>query len=385
MSVSKDLYSQTQVLRQRLDEFVTAARHNEQKLRRFQHLELRLIALDSLAELLETLLYPDYGTFHWDTVTLLLFDPEYEIQRTLEEEGFHTQEHPALLFANTWEDISSTQPYSIFPMLGLYRTARHAALFPVGPAPTSIAILPLVRYGKLIGSLNIGSHSTERFVRGVRTDILERFAAVVAICLENAVNLSRLKRQGLTDTLTAINNRRFFDQRLQEEVAQAYRLVQPLACLVLDVDHFKRVNDTHGHVVGDQVLREIAAIIRAQLRGSDVLSRYGGEEFAALMARTDVQEAVEVAERVRRSVAEHVFCVAPDITFNVTISIGAVALAPGLNTSPARLAGEILLSHADRALYEAKGAGRNCVMSAGEITLEMIMEAPQTALNNPSG
>lgn len=355
-------------LRHRLEEVMAEARHNERKLRRFQALELNLIGLGSLFELIQAVIYPDPDTSHWDIVTLLLIDPEYEIQRILEEEDVKLLDHPALIFASSGDGLDALHPYSLFPMLGPYQPNRHAALFPLPRRPASVALLPMVRNGKLIGSLNIGSYKRERFVKGVRTDILEHFAAVVAICLENAANLERLKRQGLTDTLTAINNRRFFDQRLNEETAAAQRNQWALSCMLFDVDHFKKVNDSYGHQIGDQVLREIAAVIRSQLRGGDVLSRYGGEEFSALLAQTGAEGAAEVAERVRKNVAEHRFTLPGGEQFGVTISIGIATYNPEHDPSAAKMNGDILIGHSDRALYDAKAAGRNQVISAGDVS-----------------
>ncbi|MFQ5469678.1 MAG: DUF484 family protein [Gammaproteobacteria bacterium] len=364
--MSKDINIENKRLRFQLENFVDQAKENDLKQRRFQSHELRLIGLNSLFELIETVLYPEYTTFKWDIVTLLLLDPEYEIQRVLTEEGVDLEKHPALTFASSREDLESLYPVSLFPTLGPYNARKHAVLFPgKKKSPSSIALLPLVRYGRLIGCLNIGSFSSERFVRGVRTDFLEHLAAIVAICLENATNLERLKRQGLTDTLTAINNRRFFDQRLTEEVESTKRNAETLSCMLLDVDHFKQVNDRYGHQVGDQVLREVAALIRAQMRGSDVLSRYGGEEFAALLAQTDEGEALEVAERIRTSIEKRMFDTAEDGQFNVTISIGLTIFCPKQDPNSLRLQGDYLIGQADRALYDAKANGRNQVVSTG--------------------
>ena len=164
------------------------------------------------------------------------------------------------------------------------------------------------------------------------------------------------------------NNRRYFDQRLSEEVKNVRRTGNPLTCMLLDVDHFKRVNDTYGHQVGDLVLREVAAIIRAQLRGSDVLSRYGGEEFSALLVNTSPEEAEEVAERIRQAIEQRVFDVPEFDPFTITISIGVATLKMPPNTHMnAKSAGQLLIGHSDRVLYDAKATGRNRVISAGEI------------------
>jgi two-component system, cell cycle response regulator len=119
------------------------------------------------------------------------------------------------------------------------------------------------------------------------TNFIEWLAAVASVCLENVANNERLKHIGLTDALTGVHNRRYFDQRLREEVDRALRKGQPLSCLLVDVDHFKHVNDKHGHLIGDAVLREVAEQIKDQLRLSDAMARYGGEEFAVLLVQTD--------------------------------------------------------------------------------------------------
>jgi len=346
------------------------ARTNERKLRRFQSLELRLVSLSSILELIEAILHPDPGAVSWDHVSLLLFDPEYEMQRFLKDEGVSLDESPQLMFAVNWQEMEAHYSTSLFPRLGAYRSSKHSRLFTAkGRKPASVAMLPLVRYGRLIGCLNIGSFDSKRFMRGVRTDFLEHFAAVVAICIENGINTERLKREGLTDTLTAINNRRFFDQRLKEEVEKAGRSGKPLSCMLLDVDYFKKVNDTYGHQVGDLVLREVAAIIRAQLRGSDVLSRYGGEEFSALLANTTPDEAMEVAERIRQSVEARLFDAPECDPFTVTISIGVAAMQCEKNSTIEARAGDNLIGQADRVLYDAKAGGRNKVISAGQYCL----------------
>jgi two-component system cell cycle response regulator len=364
----KDIYAENKMLRRRLEDYLAQAHKNESKLRRFQAHALRLIGLNSLFELIQDILYPNPAVFNWDVVTLLLVDPEYEVRRILEGEGIELRDHAGLLFATQDEDLDVLFPTSLFPLLGPYKAKLHRPLFAATHrSPNSVALLPLVRHGRLIGSLNIGSYNAERFVKGVSTDFLENLAAVVAICIENATNLERLKRQGLTDTLTAINNRRFFDQRLNEELERAVREGIRLTCLLLDVDFFKRVNDSYGHQIGDYVLREVAALIRAQLRGSDVLSRYGGEEFAALLSRSGAAEASEVAERIRHSIAAHPFTASEGQSFRVTISIGVATYNPQTRAGAGKLPGEVLVGHADRALYAAKSGGRDRVVSVGDI------------------
>ncbi len=356
------------VLRQRLDDFVGQARENEVKLRRFQSFELRLIGHDSLFGLIEDVLYQEVSRFNWDMVSLKLLDPEYEVQRILVDSGVDLSAHPRLMFASERDDIEALFPVSMFPSPGRYRKQYHALLFPgCNKAPASVILLPLLRYGRLIGSLNIGSYDSERFSRKVRTDFFEHFSAIVAICIENACNMERLKRQGLTDTLTALNNRRFFDQRLVEEIELARRERSSLCCLLLDIDFFKKINDTFGHQIGDQVLMKVAGLLRDQMRTTDVLSRYGGEEFSTLLANTPISEAKEVAERIRSSIEGYSFKDDNGDAFKVTMSIG-LALFDGnqldnVQSVSAKQAGHILVGQADNALYKAKSSGRNRVLS----------------------
>lgn len=361
-----DLHAQNASLRQRLDRFVSEARRNEQKSRRFERLELKLIGLDSLYGLVKSLLYPNKTDFQWDSVSLVLVDPEHELRRMLEEEGACLDDHPALIFVSSLDELGGGYPHSYFPSVGRYRPSWHKSLFPES-RPRSVVLLPLVRYGKLIGSLNIGSMDGDRYLRGSHTDFFERLAAIAAICLENAANVHRLRRLGLTDTLTAINNRRYFEQRLQEEIEVAQRGGTPLSCMLLDVDFFKKVNDTYGHPVGDQVLREVAALVRGQLRGSDVLARYGGEEFAALLSKTSVETAQEIAERIRREVERKEFRLPGGEAFRVTISVGVATYTPIEGTGPAPCTGQSLVGAADRCLYRAKASGRNAVVSTSDL------------------
>ncbi len=364
MTSDGDLYRENQLLRRKLRAFLTQARENEQKMRRFHEQELRLISTPSLSELVQRVLYNYRTAFTLDMVGLTLHDPAYEIQRILDDEGVRVAEFTSLHFIADTDELDTLFGVSLAPQLGAFQPAEHDALFPAGAQPQSIALLPLVRYGELIGSLNLGSKDPERFLAGSATDFLQRLATIVAICLENATNHERLKRVGLTDSLTGVNNRRFFDQRLGEEVARARRSGEPLACLFLDIDHFKRINDRHGHRVGDRVLSEVAGLIREQLRSTDVLGRYGGEEFSALLVNAEKEKALEIAERIRGVIEARRFPLEDGGTLSATISIGVSSL-PAAVEGNGNIA-EALVDRADQALYLAKNAGRNRVVPAGE-------------------
>ena len=368
--MSELLIEEHQKLKQQLDTVINQARENEQKMQRFQAQELRLIGTRSLAALIQNILYNYRTAFALDAVSLVLYDPHYEIHRILEEEGTRLAELVNLIFINNREPLSELYADALTPQLGAYHAPVHGALFAKSiPRLRSVALLPLVRYGELIGSLNLGSINEQRFTDASATDFLQRLSTIVAVCIENTTNHERLKRVGLTDSLTGINNRRFFDQRIGEEIARALRIRESLSCLIMDIDHFKQINDRHGHQAGDQILRKSAALIRDQLRNSDVLARYGGEEFAALLPHTNVRSAIEIAERIRENIGQHRFMVKEyDQTQSVSVSISIGIATMSAGTIPTDIEPLIagLITQADTALYEAKNAGRNCVRVAAE-------------------
>ncbi|WP_162600034.1 sensor domain-containing diguanylate cyclase [Azospirillum sp. TSH58] len=171
----------------------------------------------------------------------------------------------------------------------------------------------------------------------------------------------RLRRLSITDSLTGVSNRRHFVEAAEQELARARRYGRPVTLLMLDLDHFKSINDTHGHAVGDEALRAFTAASRALLRENDLLGRTGGEEFAILLPETDIAGARMVAERIRRRTAE-LAVPAGDETVRFTVSIGVACCAAGTRDVDA------MLSSADEALYRAKAAGRNRVVCAREPT-----------------
>ena len=361
--MTDDLYHENQILRRKLRVFLSQARENEQKQRRFHEQELRLIGTPSLIELVQRVLFNYRTAFDLDVVSLVLHDPEYEIRRTFEDDGVRLGEMEQLLFHHDLDALDNLFGVSVEPKLGRFSVREHGFLFAERTSEvTSVALLPLVRYGNLIGSLNLGSTQETRYIEGAATDFLQRLATVVAICLENATNHERLKRVGLSDSLTGVNNRRFFDQRLLEEVGRARRTQEQLTCLFMDVDHFKLVNDEHGHQTGDQVLRVVAGLIREQLRASDVLGRYGGEEFAALLVNASAEAAMEIAERIRTVIEAHPFESMDEKSLVATISIGVATLSDSGQEASLEVLANDLVDRADQGVYTAKRQGRNQVV-----------------------
>ena len=170
-------------------------------------------------------------------------------------------------------------------------------------------------------------------------------------------------RSGCSAGLTGWHNRRYLQVRLKEELARACRDGSSLVCLMLDIDHFKQVNDTWGHAAGDAVLQELAQRVEAQVRASDVAARYGGEEFVVLLPNTDDEAGARLAERIRAAVSATLIELPGGESVRITASIGIAGIAPDKDETDLKTIGDSLIARADVALYSAKTAGRNKVVA----------------------
>jgi diguanylate cyclase len=170
-------------------------------------------------------------------------------------------------------------------------------------------------------------------------------------------SLEAIRAESLTDPLTGLGNRKFFDRALDDAIAGASANGEPLSLLMLDIDHFKSFNDNYGHLTGDQVLRLVALSLKQNVRGQDVTARYGGEEFAVVLPSTAMRQAITVADHIRRSVMSKELKKKStgEILGRVTISIGVATITPGDNAHS-------LIERADSCLYAAKRNGRNRVI-----------------------
>lgn len=169
---------------------------------------------------------------------------------------------------------------------------------------------------------------------------------------------TQLREQAVVDELTGLNNRRFFERRLEYEFERLHRYELPLAMVIFDIDHFKKVNDSYGHPAGDRVLKALATLARGAVRRVDTICRIGGEEFAVIMPNTHAKGALDVANRLRQS-AESLLIALDDRAISVTISIGVISVTPNWEGDRA-----LFFSAADEALYAAKEGGRNRVIVA---------------------
>jgi diguanylate cyclase (GGDEF)-like protein len=224
--------------------------------------------------------------------------------------------------------------------------ARTAARANAPRLESSRMIVPLTMYGETTGALVAESHAPDAFGPH-ELRLLDAIGGQAAAAVENA----RLYALANVDGLTGLYVRRYFDLRVSEEIERARRFSTSFALVMLDLDDFKRLNDTHGHIVGDRALREVAQLAARQLRGVDLAARYGGEELAFLLPRTSLADAHAVAERIRASIAAYDFA-----GLSITASLGVAGWTESGAIDPERL-----VERADAALYRAKAAGKNRV------------------------
>lgn len=228
-------------------------------------------------------------------------------------------------------------------------------------AARSALIIPLVVSNKVIGSMQLFSSRSEAFTRE-DAQLFWMLTLVAENQLTREYENEGLIRFAFTDFLTGLKTRGYFEQQLDLEMKRAERKQTPIALLMLDIDHFKQLNDSYGHHVGDQVLRDVSAVLMKELREVDTAARYGGEEFVIVLPETDLSGAIQVASRIRRGVEQaRFFAGSPRQVEHLTISIGVAIYSQDAHSK------RELIEAADAALYIAKGKGRNQVIAFSTI------------------
>ncbi|MBA3712228.1 MAG: GGDEF domain-containing protein [Pyrinomonadaceae bacterium] len=218
---------------------------------------------------------------------------------------------------------------------------------------------PLVSGERVLGVLEaVRDGADARAFNGAETALLAALAHPLAAALANSQRIAEAERLSLTDDLTKLNNARFLRQYLISEIKRARRYGSSVSALFLDLDNFKQINDQHGHLVGSHVLMETAAVILASVRDTDMVARYGGDEFVAILPETPLEQAARVAERVRERIAGHFFTGGGGLQLRLTASFG-IATFPQHAQSPQQL-----IASADAAMYDAKNAQKNCIRFA---------------------
>ncbi len=222
------------------------------------------------------------------------------------------------------------------------------------PEYESLIAYPVFWEGKIYSIIKIFSESV--FFEADDLRFLGAIASLSAIAFMNAGLFEQTQQLAITDGLTGLYNHSHFLERLEEEVHRAKRFGKNFAFMMLDIDHFKNFNDSYGHPAGDEVLRRVADRIRKKIRSTDIVGRYGGEEFSVILPETDAQKALRVAEGIRKAVKSE--------KFNFGGSLVTVSVTIGISIFPSYLTGEKIVAAADKALYKGKESGRDRVVLA---------------------
>ncbi len=291
------LERQNRELVARLAEVTTAAALNDEVRRKTQEREVVLLQTTSLSQLIDLLQSGLRKSFQLDAVSLILLDPHHEMRHLLIGEPASSGTR-GVQFVDSMFAVAPQLANLERPWFGPFKEAEYALMLPQARPVASVALVPLRRGEQLDGILVFGSRDPERFTPELASDYMAHLGIIAAICLENAVNRARLVRSGLTDFLTGFHNRRYMQTRLREELARAQRDKGTVACMMIDVDHFKRINDAYGHLAGDSVLREVAMRIDSEIRVSDTGARFGGDEFAVVLPGGHIRDAQALAQRI---------------------------------------------------------------------------------------
>ena len=358
-----ELEQEIRSLQARLAALTEQVSRNDSLLRKTQERELELLRAGSLAQLFERLILGLRTSYQLDDVELILHDPQHEIRHLLSGDGLVLEQLQGVCFVDALTTVAPQLANLERPWLGPFHKADHGLLLPGVARAESLALIPLRRHEQLDGVLVFSSVDPLRFTQELASDFLAHLGLVAAICIENAVNRARLLRSGYTDFLTGFHNRRYLHARLREELARAQRSRQSIVCLMIDLDHFKRINDQYGHLAGDAVLREVAQRIDAEMRISDTGARFGGDEFALVLSEAAITDGEKVAARVLHTVRNQPVLIG-EVAETITLSIGLAAATPGPGMRDYKVLAERLMAEADAALYRAKSAGRNRIATS---------------------
>jgi len=362
------IYQENRLLRRKLDSLLRQARTNEKKQELFDSFGFEIIGSSTPAQLRDMILFQMQARFQLVDVVLCMVDYDNDADRLFYGHDDEAREifSRKLFILNPETDNGKVNSLSYYPLLGQKVLTDYSWML-TGiesiHSCESAAFLPLVRSEKIIGALLLISQDINRYQSSHGTEFLRKLSAMTAVAIENCLNQQRLKEIGYQDVLTQAYNRRYFDLRFNDEIERSMRRDENLACMFLDVDFFKKVNDTYGHHIGDLVLMRMVAIIKEEVRACDIVARYGGEEFVVALPGTSVEVAQEIAERLRATIfsEKHHFY---DKELSISISIGLTTLHDidlDMHHESAEIL-KLMLDHADRALYYAKQNGRNKVV-----------------------
>ncbi len=299
--------------------------------------------------------------FHAESVTILVADPKTRVlvavassapafQQELERSLLLSPDDPGLEMARrARRPVPADQVGARSPMLGYRLQSLGVSM-----------VVPLLHHDELIGALLMGPKKGGASFTSEETELLDLFSHHVAMVFENA----RLFTSATYEAMTGLFRREAILEQLQREVERARRYGRPLAVAMADLDHFKSINDRHGHLAGDTVLARVAQVLSGAIRFSDAIGRYGGEEFLVLLPETELAGAITVAEKIRRQVERVRVSVSSGVHVELTMSLGVAALDPAMARQED--AATALIAQADANLLRAKSLGRNRVEPQAE-------------------
>ena len=237
-------------------------------------------------------------------------------------------------------------------------------VFPDMPPPIvkmgSFMALPLVVVNEVTG-IYLTARKDRKSYTPYELKLIEAMTAHVSMARANAIVYKKMEEMAVTDGLTGLNNHRHFQERLSEELERSDRYKDKLVFFLTDIDFFKKVNDDYGHPAGDKILKDVSKILKSSIRNVDFAARYGGEEFAAILFNTEKKKAIEIAERLRRSIEKTRFDIGDGKTIKITMSIGISCYPTDADTK------SLLISRADETLYLCKEEGRNRAYVYGDV------------------
>ena len=347
-------------LKKMLNTAISEAKLNKVVLQRFIDTELQMLSCTKLTDLMSLLIKDFRQNFKLNIVTLILHNKDELVSPLLDNLSPELAKNLTLI--DDPHLLSTIYPDTTF-RAGEINQDFKKQLFPHNPFVLSCVLLPLINKGQLVGSLHLGAKDPNRYHSEYRYDYLERMSALLAACIDNCIIQENLAYLSSTDTLTKLYNRHSFDLEIDKALQRAGRQKQYLSLLFLDIDHFKHVNDTYGHSAGDAILKTFASILKKQLRNTDFLARFGGEEFAILLPDCKPEQAQHIANTLRVKITEQTFDTLNGAQINISTSIGVSRYFFDKNNtlSLVELA-RVLLNSSDEALYKAKQSGRNKVV-----------------------
>lgn len=306
-----------------------------------------------MAEVFETAFAAAREIIDFDTAAITLYDDKTKKHRVAAVKGEPSLELAGLVFSHNSSLVAmAVKNRHYLPLRGNHQS--HQVVFTKKHSfkeMRSVLVMPLIGGDRVAGTFVLGAERPELFTQDKR-EMLRVISNQVAVTMQNAEMVQKLEEMATTDGLTGLSNHRTFQERLSQMMERAKRAGRKLSVILTDIDHFKGVNDTYGHPVGDQVLKQVSKVLGNSVRNIDVVARYGGEEFALVLEETDSSGALLLADRIREQVGALRF-ESDQGPFKCTISLG-VAVYPEHGDHK-----QVLVEHADQALYRAKEGGRN--------------------------